>query len=60
MTNQNLEKQIATLTSLRLLTKASATDALEASTKWRVNVGWDYIRGVARNIKFDIEDFIAE
>ncbi|KAH8147237.1 uncharacterized protein LAJ45_08715 [Morchella importuna] len=56
----DLQTQIATLTSLRLLTKASVTDALEASTKWRVNVGWDYIRGVARSVKFDIEDFVAE
>ncbi|PUU74591.1 origin recognition complex subunit 5 C-terminus-domain-containing protein [Tuber borchii] len=56
----DIQTQIATLTSLRLLTKASATDVLEASTKWRVNAGWDYIRHVARSVKFDIEDFIAE
>ncbi|PWW72668.1 hypothetical protein C7212DRAFT_348054 [Tuber magnatum] len=56
----DVQTQIATLTSLRLLTKASATDVLEASTKWRVNAGWDYIRHVARTVKFDIEDFVAE
>ncbi|CUS09996.1 unnamed protein product [Tuber aestivum] len=56
----DIQTQIATLTSLRLLTKASATDVLEASTKWRVNAGWDYIRHIARSVKFDIEDFVAE
>lgn len=52
--------QVATLTSLRLLVKASVLDPLDGATKWKVNVGWDYIRGVARSIKFDIEDRLAE
>lgn len=56
----DLLAQVATLTSLRLLVKASALDPLDGSAKWRVNVGWDYVRGVARSVKFDIEDRLAE
>lgn len=53
-------KQIATLTSMRVLIKASVLDPLDGSTKWKVNVAWDYARGIARSIKFDIEDFLVE
>ncbi len=53
--------QIATLASLRLLVRTSvAADALEAQTKWRVNVGWDYVRNVARGVGFDVESYLAE
>jgi origin recognition complex subunit 5 len=52
--------QVATLTSLRLLIKSSAADPLEGIAKWKVNVGWDYIRAVARSVKFDIEDYLVE
>lgn len=37
-----------------------AADALEAQTKWRVNVGWDYVRNVARGVGFDVESYLAE
>lgn len=60
----DVQTQIATLTSLRLLVKASASsasaDVLDAGTKWRVNAGWEYIRAVAKSVRFDIEDFVAE
>ncbi|KAF8445423.1 origin recognition complex subunit 5 C-terminus-domain-containing protein [Terfezia claveryi] len=57
----DLQTQIATLTSLRLLVRASASgDPLEAGGKWRVNVGWEYIRGLARSVKFEVEGFLAE
>ncbi|KAI5787186.1 origin recognition complex subunit 5 C-terminus-domain-containing protein [Geopyxis carbonaria] len=52
--------QIATLTSLRLLVKASSLDPLDGSARWKVNVEWEYIRGIARSVKFDIEDRMAE
>ncbi|KAL7271426.1 hypothetical protein RUND412_005822 [Rhizina undulata] len=56
----DLQTQIATLASLRLLVKASVTDSLEASTKWRVNVGWEFIRSMARTLNFEMEDYMTE
>lgn len=56
----DIQAQVATLTALRLLVKAVGQDPLDGSTKWKVNVGWEYIRGVSRSIKFDIEDYMAE
>ncbi|KAF8476950.1 origin recognition complex subunit 5 C-terminus-domain-containing protein [Kalaharituber pfeilii] len=57
----DLQTQVATLTSLRLLVRASVSgDQLEASGKWRVNVGWDYIHRIARSVKFEIEGFLEE
>ncbi|KAI9836193.1 MAG: hypothetical protein M1819_001530 [Sarea resinae] len=57
----DLLTQIATLASLRLLVRTSATaDVLEPATKWRVNVGWEYIHQLARSVKFEIEDHLAE
>ncbi|KAI9798461.1 MAG: hypothetical protein M1825_005341 [Sarcosagium campestre] len=53
--------EIATLASLRLLTKASASaDVLEAQTKWRVNVGWEYVRRIARTVDLEMENYLAE
>jgi origin recognition complex subunit 5 len=40
--------------------KATSLDPLDGSAKWKVNVGWEYVRGIARSIKFDIEDYMAE
>ncbi|KAF8245798.1 hypothetical protein K440DRAFT_633095 [Wilcoxina mikolae CBS 423.85] len=56
----DIQAQIATLTALRLLMKVTSLDPLDGSAKWKVNVGWEYIRGIARSIKFDIEDYMAE
>ena len=57
----DLQTQIATLTSLRLLVRASASgDPLEAGGKWRVNVGWEYVKGLARSVKFEVEGLLAE
>lgn len=55
--------QIATLASLRLLIRtssAAAGDVLDAQAKWRVNVGWDYVQNVARSVRFDVENYLAE
>ena len=43
-----------------LVRAAKAADVLEAGTKWRVNVGWDFILGLARGVRFEIEEFLAE
>lgn len=53
--------QIATLASLRLLVRTSGTaDPLEAQTKWRINVGWEYVQQLARTVRFDVESYLAE
>lgn len=52
---------VATLLSLRLIIKTSAiTDSLDPGTKWKVNVGWDVVRVVARSVGIEVEDFIIE
>jgi origin recognition complex subunit 5 len=52
---------VKTLESLRLVGKTSGgADELEGGTKWRVCVGWDVVRGVARSVGVEIEDFLAE
>ncbi len=53
--------QLASLASLRLVVKSGgAGDTLEGGSKWRVNVGWDFVRGVARRVKFDAESYLIE
>ena len=56
----DVQAQVATLTALRLLVKAAGQDPLDGATKWKVNVGWEYVRGISRSIKFEIEDYMAE
>jgi origin recognition complex subunit 5 len=54
---------IATLASLRLVVRTSASasaDALDAGAKWKVNVGWEVVRGVARSVGVEVEDFVIE
>ncbi len=54
---------IATLASLRLMVRTSASanaDVLDAGAKWKVNVGWEVVRGVARSVGVEIEDFVIE
>ena len=53
--------QLATLVGLRLIVKSGgAGDILEWNTKWRVNVGWEFVRDVARGVAFDVESYIIE
>ena len=59
----DIQMAIATLTSLRFLIKmgsAAAADTLDGSSKWRVAIGWDVIRGIARGVGIEAEDYIME
>ncbi|MCJ1438163.1 hypothetical protein MMC27_007550 [Xylographa pallens] len=57
----DLMGQIATLASSKMLVKTSTmADILDAGTKWRVNVGWEYIQLIARTVGFEVEGFLAE
>ena len=52
--------QIATLRELRLLVRAGAGGDMLDGGKWRCAVGWDFVRGVARGVVCEIEDWIVE
>lgn len=53
--------QVATLVGLRLIVKAgTGGDVLEGGGKWRVNVGWEFVRDVARSVNFDVDSYLTE
>ncbi|KAI9689402.1 MAG: hypothetical protein M1822_010053 [Bathelium mastoideum] len=54
--------QIATLASLRLLLRAGpqAADMMDSNSKWRVGVGWDVVNGLARSVRLEMADYLAE
>lgn len=53
--------QTATLASLRMLFKTPSTaDVLDTGTKWRVNVSYEYVRRLAKEVRFDVESYLAE
>ncbi|KAK4120790.1 hypothetical protein N657DRAFT_624360 [Parathielavia appendiculata] len=54
---------IATLASLRLLVRVgggATGDLMDCGGKWRVNVGWEVIRGLGRGIGVEVEDWLIE
>ncbi|OBT94363.1 hypothetical protein VE01_07696 [Pseudogymnoascus verrucosus] len=52
---------VAGLASLRLLGKTSrVADPLEGGCKWKVNVGWEVVRGVGRSVGIEVEEWIIE
>lgn len=58
----DVQMAIATLSSLRLLVKMGSTnagDALEGG-KWKIAVGWEVIRTVARSVGLEAEDYLAD
>ncbi|KAI9155326.1 Protein mms22 [Paramyrothecium foliicola] len=52
---------IATLASLRLLVKAGGGgDTMDRGGKWRINVGWEVVRGIGRSIGVEVEEWLIE
>lgn len=55
---------IATLASLRLLVRVGGGgvggDPLDRGGKWRVNVGWEVVRGLGRSIGVEVEDWLID
>ena len=55
---------VSTLMSLRLINRAGAAGGgdgiLEGGGKLRCGVGWDFVLGVARGVRFDIDSYIIE
>jgi origin recognition complex subunit 5 len=59
----DLQMAIATLASLRLLVKvgaANAADTLDGGSKYRVAVGWEVVRTIARSVGLEVEEMLAE
>lgn len=52
--------QIATLLKLGLVVRAGTGDGELGGGKWRVNVGWEVVRGLARGVGCEIENYFAE
>lgn len=51
---------LATLASLRLLIRVGAGDIMDRSGKWRINIGWEIVRGIGRGIGVNIEEWLVE
>lgn len=52
---------LATLSSLRLLGRVgSGGDPLDRGGKWRVNIGWDVVRGLGRSMGVEVEEWLVE
>ncbi|KAK0651377.1 origin recognition complex subunit 5 C-terminus-domain-containing protein [Cercophora newfieldiana] len=55
---------VATLASLRLLVRVGGQtaggDPLDRGGKWRVNVGWEVVRGLGRSMGVEIEEWLIE
>ena len=55
---------LSTLVSLRLISKVGAlgggADVLDGGARYRVHVGWDLVRSVARSVGIEIEEFVVE
>lgn len=51
---------LATLVSLRLLVRVGAGDMMDRSGKWRINVGWEAVRGIGRSIGVEVEEWLIE
>ncbi|KAL6866344.1 hypothetical protein ACO1O0_002452 [Amphichorda felina] len=52
---------MATLASLRLLNRVGVGgDVMDRGGKWRINVGWEVVRGVGRSIGVEVEDWLIE
>ncbi|GAB1313067.1 Origin recognition complex subunit 5 [Madurella fahalii] len=53
---------IATLASLRLLVRVGGTggDLMDCGGKWRVNVGWEVVRGLGRSMGVEVEEWLIE
>lgn len=55
--------QIATLGRLGLVNRVGGGEGAGEGLgggKWRVNVGWEVVRGLGRGVGCEVEDYLAE
>lgn len=58
--NLDLFSQIANLSSLKIILKSHNTDFISAKTKWKINVNFPYVKSLADDLNFPIENYLAE
>lgn len=64
--NGNLDADVgmalATLSSLRLLVRVGGAsgDPLDRGGKWKVNVGWEVVRGLGRSMSVEVEEWLID
>ncbi|KAK4214021.1 origin recognition complex subunit 5 C-terminus-domain-containing protein [Rhypophila decipiens] len=63
--DSDISMAIATLASLRLLTRvggggAGSADPMDHGGKWRVNVGWEVVKGLGRSIGVEVDEWLIE
>ena len=52
---------MATLASLRLVVRVGGSgDLMDRAGKWRVNVGWEVIRGLGRSMGIEVEEWLID
>lgn len=58
----DVQMAVATLISLRLLLRMGSvnSDVLDGGVRYRVAVGWEVVRGVARSVGVEAEDYLAD
>ena len=55
--------QVASLGALRMVVRSSTGgpgDAVGEGGRWRVNVGEEFVNQVARGLRFEVGEFLAE
>ncbi|KAL7750452.1 Carnitine O-acetyltransferase mitochondrial [Sorochytrium milnesiophthora] len=58
-TRSDIEQQIATLVSLRLVARTSAADQLTAPM-FKCNVGYDFVLQVAQSVRFPLSEYLHD
>ncbi|KAG5518888.1 hypothetical protein PMAC_002419 [Pneumocystis sp. 'macacae'] len=57
----DIYNQIETLASIKMIIRTSLTsNKLESTSRWKVNVGWDFIQKIAKSIDFELENYLME
>ena len=55
----DIQLQITSLTTLRLLVRATNMDRLDGA-KYKCNVNFDFIRSIAKSVRFEIEHYLYD
>lgn len=60
VTDVELQNEIATLSSLKMLLKLRSGDTISGQGKWKCNVHWNVVDKFSRDLNFDIENHLQE
>ncbi|KAG4304509.1 hypothetical protein PORY_002219 [Pneumocystis oryctolagi] len=57
----DIYNEIEILASLKILIRTSLTsDKLDSTSRWKVNIGWDFAQEIAKSINFGLEDYLID